>query len=194
MPIVRIERHKEFVALLRKRLSAERARHSVFVAEYLTSFAEALGIDHDQAATAGLLHDLCRGMSDAELLREAHRYGMSISEVQRARPVLLHGPVAAEEIRNVLGVDDEAVHEAVCWHTTGRPKLGRLGCALIVADFAEPARRFPEAARARTLMREEGFDKALHYVAEQRRNFARQQPVADPTTEAFFLWLEKGLA
>ena len=115
---------------------------------------------------------------------------MPISESHTAGPALLHGPLAAELCREKFNISD-AVYEAIYWHTTGRPGLGRLGQALYVADFAEPGRRFEQAAEARLRLRKQGFDDALLYVAAMKIQFNRDKPVVDPNTEVFLLWLKK---
>lgn len=194
MPIVRLPRHKEFVHLLRRDLPAAKASHSIFVAEYLSSFAEGIGLDHDEAVTAGLLHDLCRTLDDQTLLSRAAAYELPISDEQRAHPNLLHGPVAAELCRRELGIEAAPVYEAIYWHTTGKPGLCRLGQALCVADFAEPARRYPEAAQARELLRKEGFDEALFFVAQQKLAFIQKKHISSPMAEGFFLWVQQVVA
>jgi len=190
MPIIKAPRAKELVKLLRERVSDKTASHCIFTAEFMSSFAEQAGVTNDQAVTAGLLHDLCKGMDAAEYLARAEEYGLAIGDAQQSNPKLLHGPVAAEECRRELGVDDEAVYEAIFWHTTGRPGLGRLGQALFLADFAEPTRRFPEAAEARALLRSEGLRPALLYTARRKIGHVRTKPHVDPVTEAFHQWLE----
>lgn len=189
MPITQCAMYKSCLQKLRERLPDQRLRHSVFTAEYLSSFAPILNIDHDEAVLAGLLHDFCRDLKGEALLEEARHRRLPISETQMEKPSLLHGPLAAETCRELFQISDE-VYDAVYWHTTGRPGLGRLGQALYVADFAEPGRKFPEAAAARARLRKEGFDAALRYVAEMKVEFNRDKPVVDPNTEAFLLWLK----
>lgn len=189
MPIAQCPDSKMYLQKLRDRLPAERVSHCIFTAEYLSSFSSTLGLDHDAAVVAGLLHDYCRDLKKEAFLEEARRLRLPISESQMQKPSLLHGPLSAECARREFGVNDD-VYEAIYWHTTGRPGLGRLGQALYVADFAEPGRKFPEAAEARTRLRKEGFDATLIYVAETKVRFNRMKPVIDPNTEAFLLWLK----
>jgi len=183
-------RAKEFIKLLREKVSDETARHCVFTAEFMSSFAEAAGIEHDQAITAGLLHDLAKDRDDNALLAAAQTYGIAVTEAQRCKPGLVHGAVGAEECRRTLGITDEAVLEAITWHTTGRPGLGKVGQALFLADFAEPSRVIPAAAEAREILRQEGFRSALLFVARSKAGHVRGQPCADPLTAAFEAWLE----
>lgn len=191
MPIVRTERFKELLAIIRKALPEARVSHCVFVAEYLASFAGSIGVDHDQAVTAGLLHDLCRTLDNETMLARAREYGIPISPQQEAKPMLLHGPVAAAECMNRLGIDDPGICEAIASHTSGKAGMCRLSQALYVADFAEPTRKYPEAAQARDVLRHEGFDEALYFVALKKIQHVREKSVIDPAAEAFFLWIEE---
>ncbi len=182
------------ITLLRERLPEKKVQHCLSVAEYLLSFSNELGLNAESAADAGLLHDICRKMTDAELLQRAETCGITVSESQHLKPGLLHGPLAAEECRRELGLDSADLHEAIYWHTTGRPELGRLGQALYFADFAEPLRAYPEARTARTLLDTQGFDAALRYVAEKKIFFLQKRDVIDPATSAFLRWLCPELA
>lgn len=180
---------KEFIQRLRERLPERRVSHSVFTAEYLSSFAPGLGLDHDEAVVSGLLHDYCRDMSRDDFLPEARRRRLPLSETQMAAPTLLHGPLGAEVCREEFDISND-VYEAIYWHTTGRPKLGRLGQALYLADFAEPSRTFEEAVEARARLRDFGFEAALLFVAETKVLLTRKKPSIDPNGEAFLIWLK----
>jgi predicted HD superfamily hydrolase involved in NAD metabolism len=175
--------------LLRNRLSEKKVWHCLFVAKHLCSFAPALGIPEAQALAAGLLHDIGRALDGEEMLRRAEAYGLPVSEIERKRPNLLHGPIAAEECRRELGIDDPEVYEAIYWHTTGKPGLGLLGRALYVADFSEPTRRYPEAAHTRELLETRGFTEALCYVAGMKAVFLERKKVVAPVSADFFRWL-----
>lgn len=189
MSIVETGRAKEFVALLRDRVSDKTLRHCIFTAEYMASFAASAGITNDDAVTAGLLHDLCKAMTPEELLAAAAEYGLTLNDSQQRKPQLLHGPISAEECRRKRGIADDDIYEAIFWHTTGRPGLGRVGIALYVADFAEPSRTFPEAAEARRILRASGFKAALRYVSEQKYQHVLTKPVTDPITAEFHAWV-----
>jgi predicted HD superfamily hydrolase involved in NAD metabolism len=193
VPIIETARAKEFVSLLRARVSDHTLRHCIFAAEYMASFAAQAEISNDEAVAAGLLHDLCKGMADAELLAAANEHGIVLNDTQRLKPGLLHGPVAAEECRRDLGIADQAVYDAIYWHSTGHPEWGKVGLALYVADFAEPSRTFSEAQEARRILRREGFTPALRYVSARKLEHVRTKLHVDPTTEAFHAWLTTDL-
>ncbi|MBN2309101.1 MAG: HD domain-containing protein, partial [Candidatus Hydrogenedentes bacterium] len=115
---LKIGRAAEFLALIEGRLREKTLRHSVSVARMLVEIGDTAGVEPVQAVTAGLLHDLAKGMNESELLDAAQAYAIPISETRRAHPKLLHGPVAAEWCRRQLDVHDEAVCDAIAWHTT----------------------------------------------------------------------------
>jgi predicted HD superfamily hydrolase involved in NAD metabolism len=125
----------------RGRLSEGRYAHVLRVADTAESLAKLYGLDPKKARLSALLHDAAREMDKDELLRVAKEEGLPISDFERERPVLLHGPVAAKLARKELEVEDAEVREAVCHHTTGAPEIGPLALALYIADKIEPGRK-----------------------------------------------------
>ncbi|MFO7776387.1 MAG: bis(5'-nucleosyl)-tetraphosphatase (symmetrical) YqeK [Candidatus Hydrogenedentota bacterium] len=190
MPLLQTPRAAEFLELLRARLSEKTLKHTLSVAQTMLGMADQANINPDKAVTAGLLHDSCKDLEPATLVERAEEYGISLTEAQRANPsALLHGPVAAEEAWRTLAVEDPEVYDAIYWHTTGKPELGRLGQALYVADFCEPTRPIPQAAEARRILDAEGFERALLYVTQEKAAHVRAKGAAEPTTEAFLEWV-----
>ncbi len=179
-------RADEFVALLRERLPDKTFRHVVSVAKTMLDVADEAGITAEQAVTAGLLHDLCKPLKGDDIVQRAKAYG--ITEYLDT-PTLLHGPVAAEECRRDLGITDEEIIDAIRWHTTGRAEWGRVGQALFYADFSEPRRPHRQAAEARAIVREKGFDAALRYVVEQKFRYVKTRFAPDPHAQAFEEWV-----
>ena len=177
--------------VLQDRLTKRKVKHSLLVAEHLRSIARVLEIPDAQALAAGLFHDICRAYDGEEMLRRAEHFGIPVSSIERKKPKLLHGPIAAEECRHELGIDDPDVYEAIYWHTTGKPGLCLLGRALYVADFSEPARPYPEAAHTRKLLETRGFPETLRYVAEMKATFLARKNVVAPISAEFFEWLAK---
>lgn len=124
-------------------LTAHRRAHSERVAALMTELASQHGLDVDLAALAGWGHDLAREMSRPELLNEADRLFIAVGPEERVEPLLLHGPVAAGWMEQA-GMGTPAVWEAIRYHTTGAPSMGRLAQALFVADGVEPGRQYDD--------------------------------------------------
>jgi len=184
-----VPKGRELALTVRQYAGEATVSHCVFTAEFMLSFAEQAGITREQAVQAGLLHDLHKDDSDEALLTAAARYGIVPNAVQRAHPALLHGPVASADCRLNFGLADEEVLEAIYWHTTGRPELGAVGLALYFADYAEPLRRFPDAVKAREMLRQEGFRRALRFAVDSKLTWIRTRAHVDPVTEQFHAWI-----
>lgn len=191
LEVRQIPRAEEFIALITERLPWQTRHHSLSTADYMVSISAQAGITPEQALAAGVLHDLAKSLRKGETLKVAKRYGIEPTELQQVAPKLLHGPIAAEVCRQHLGIADEGVYEAIYWHTTGHPGLGKVGLALYLADFSEPSRNFAEATIARNLLTTEGFAKALLYVGREKIVRLRAKgALMDPMSEAFLEWLE----
>lgn len=185
-------RAAEFLARLDARLKPKLKRHCIGVAETLLTISEIEGIDPERCIEAGLLHDACKHLKKDAYLAEAEKWALPISDAARQHPVLLHGPLAAEEAWHDLGLYFDDLYHALYWHTTGTPGLNRLGLALIIADFSEPNRDYPEAAKARALLHTRGFHEALRFVADTKFAFVQKKSVIDPETAAFHAWVMDG--
>jgi len=135
----------------RERLSDKRYAHTLRVAETAEHLAKLHGLDPERARLAGLLHDTAREVGKEELLRVAEEDGLPVGGFERERPILLHGPVAAELAMEDLGVEDGEILDAVRAHTTGEPGMGPLALALFVADKIEPGRGQPGVEDLREL-------------------------------------------
>ena len=96
------------------------------------------GVDEARTLLAAQGHDLLRAVAPAELLAAAETRGLELDPVERAEPVLLHGPLGALELRDRFGLNDERVLRAVRWHTTGHPDYDAEAWAFFIADKAEP--------------------------------------------------------
>jgi len=96
------------------------------------------GIDPALADLTAAAHDVARHVSGARLLEEAERLGIDVDPVERAVPVLLHGPVGAAWIAGDGAIGDPGVIEGVRWHTTAHPDLVPAGLVVFIADKLDP--------------------------------------------------------
>lgn len=186
-----IERAEEFHELLRRRVPEKTYAHCVSVAKTMLAMADKVEITPEQAVTAGLLHDLCKPMKPAELAQAAAEYGIT---EDLESPNLLHGPVAAEECRQTLDIEDEGVIDAIRWHTTGRAGWSRVGQAMYIADFSEPLRAYASAEEAREILDRDGFEAALLFVIDQKLNQVKKHRSLHPSSEDFAKWAEREFA
>lgn len=132
-----------FKEILKKRLSAKRYNHSIGVANTAAKLAGMFDGDVNKAYMAGLLHDFARDLSDSELLELATRENLYSDATDLLQPNLLHGPVGAWLLEHEAMVDDRELLNAIAWHTTGHPDMGKLAKIIYIADYIEPNRNFP---------------------------------------------------
>ena len=120
------------------------------------------GLDPDRVKLATWGHDLFRSLPPSEQLRMAGEVGVSISDADRAEPVLLHGPIAAVVLRERFGVTDGEALSAVREHTLGAAEMPMLAKVILLADKfeARKRRRTPVMREIRRLARRD-LDLAL---------------------------------
>jgi predicted HD superfamily hydrolase involved in NAD metabolism len=173
----------------RERLSNKRYAHSLSVARTAEHLAKVHGLDPKRSRLAGILHDTAREIGKEELLRVAEEDGLSVSDFERERPILLHGPVAAKLAKEDLRVEDGEILAAVRAHTTGEPGMGPLALALFVADKIEPGREQPGVENLRALA-SVGLHRAARAALEDSISYnERRDRPAHPRSRQTLEWL-----
>jgi predicted HD superfamily hydrolase involved in NAD metabolism len=120
------------------------------------------GVDADRARLAALGHDLVRHKKGQELLDLAAAYSLQPDAVERAAPILVHGPVAAAMLARDYGVEDAELLAGIDCHTTARPGMTKLEQVLFVADKVEPHKLAKEPALAEVKrLAEDDLDAAV---------------------------------
>ena len=98
------------------------------------------GLDPQKGYLAGIAHDMCKTLSDEELIQLARSDGGSISKLEKNKPGLLHARAAAVRALKKYGVTDRTVLEAIQHHTTGARDMGPLAKVVYIADKIEVTR------------------------------------------------------
>lgn len=146
---------------LKKRLKPSRFRHSLGVEETAVFLADRFGVDEEQARVAGLLHDCAREFRNEDMVKEAEKRGIAIGEVERSMPLLLHADIGAQRVREIYGVDDKDVSQAIARHTVGGPQMTKLDKIIWYADMIEPGRDFSGVDELRKLAKTASLDEML---------------------------------
>jgi nicotinate-nucleotide adenylyltransferase len=143
--------------------------HSRNVALHSADLAGRFGLDRDGAYLAGITHDICKEFPPGKMREYALRDGGALLKLERSKPSLLHGRAAAILIQERFGIKDEAVIEAVRFHTTGRPGMGPLAKIVYIADKIEAARTTVNPRLRRLAFGREGsglsLDTLFHIVS-----------------------------
>jgi len=162
-----------------------RFAHTVRVARFADSLAQAHQQNAERARVAGMLHDLARLYPPRALLLESQARGLIITEFERRYPVVLHAPLGAELARELFSVNDEAVLSAIRKHTVAAASMSMLDCIVYLADGLEPGRDFPErSALAELAFRDLRSAMRLTIVSSLRYLAARSLTPAPQTLAA----------
>lgn len=168
---------------MEKNLDAKRFEHTVGV-EYT---AAALAMRYDasvhSARVAGLLHDCAKCLSDEKRLSICEKHNISMTEVERRNPFLLHAKVGSFLAMEEYQVEDVEIIHAILNHTTGRPGMSLLEKIIFIADYIEPGRK---QAPNLTEIRKMAFidlDKALLMILEDTMAYLKSTDgECDPMT------------
>lgn len=170
--------------LMEPELPPAMARHIERVVALARELAELHRLPLERVSLAAQGHDLLRAVPPAELLRRAEERGLDILDVERARPVVLHGPLAAIELSERFGLTDPGVLDAIRWHTPGHPRYPEWAWAMFIADKVEPAKAaaWPALLEVEAVARRPGRG-ALRAAAASylRLSLARLRERGDPT-------------
>jgi predicted HD superfamily hydrolase involved in NAD metabolism len=110
-------------------------------------------LDRERMRIAALAHDLARAEPVSRLIELAGAYSVEVDDVERASPILVHGPIGARMLAKDYEFDDAEVLNAVAAHTTARPGMSDFEKALFIADKIEHDKvaRKPGLAEVRKL-------------------------------------------
>ena len=160
MVVILLWTEEEIVNYLKKNLSMSRFNHSISVSKTAISLAEKNGVDARKAKIAGLVHDCGKNLKDEELLSLITKHGYEIGEISRECPQLLHGLAGAVIAKDLMGVYDSEILDAITYHTTGRRKMSTLEKIIYISDYIEPLRDFPGVQELRVITNE-NLDKGM---------------------------------
>lgn len=169
---------------LKRKLDTDRYEHTIGV----TYMAIALAMRHDcdlkKAEIAGLLHDCAKCIPDDTKLNKCMKYHISITDIERKSPWLLHSKLGAFLAMNKYHVDDKDIINAILYHTTGRPAMSTLEKIIFIADYIEPGRnKAPRLSEIRHISFID-LDLAMYMILTDTLEYLKKkQGEIDPATE-----------
>ena len=125
-------------------LSDYRRVHSLNVSAEAVRFAEKYGGDVEKARLAGLLHDVTKETDFDRQLQIIENGGIILTELEKRSPKLWHAISGACFVRDVIGVDDPDLFNAIRYHTTARAGMSQLEKIIFLADFTSAERDYPD--------------------------------------------------
>ncbi len=193
--LYRSSAYDELIMKMDSLLSPHRVAHVKNVAKTAVRLAQIYGADMDKAYIAGLLHDCAKYLDDEQMLEAAKEHNIELEEIEKTSIQLVHAKVGAVFAKEIYGIEDEDIMNAIRYHTTGRPEMSLLEKIIYVADYIEPGRKRmvddPEAGkmleRARSLATLD-LDHALRYILKETYDYLVKQTdysISDMTRKAY---------
>ena len=140
-------------------LSPKRVAHVVGCEAEAVTLANRWGEDPENAAEAGILHDITKKLVLSDQLILCRKYGIINDNAEEENVKLLHAKTGAALARDLFNISDE-VYDAIRWHTTGKPDMTLLEKIIYMADYIEPNRDFDGVDKLRKLAYED-LDEAM---------------------------------
>ncbi len=140
-------------------LKPNRVRHVLGCRDTAAELARIWGADENDAARAGMLHDVTKALDGPLQLTLCKAYDIMLDEFSTKNPKTLHALTGSLVADRVFG-ENQAVVDAICSHTTGKGNMNTLEKIIYVADYMEPNRDFPGVEELRQLAYT-NLDKAL---------------------------------
>lgn len=152
---------KKIRKAMEKAQDAKRYEHTLGVAYTAAALAMRYGESLKNAEMAGLLHDCAKCLSDEKRLSICEKHNISMNEIEKKNPFLLHAKVGSYLAMKEYHIEDPDIINAILNHTTGRPGMSLLEKIIFVADYIEPNRKqAPNLTEVRRMAFED-LDQAL---------------------------------
>lgn len=177
---------------LKKILDARRYEHTIGVTYTGIALAMCYGYDIKKAEFAGLLHDCAKSIPDEKKLNECIKYNISITEVERTNPYLLHAKLGAFLAMEKYKIEDKEIINAILNHTTGKPAMSILDKIIYVADYIEPRRdQAPNLDEIRKVAFKD-LDLALYMILRDTMDYLENTTAAiDKITASAYEYYKK---
>ncbi len=171
-------------------LKPSRVNHVLGCRDTAAELARRWGADEQDAARAGMLHDITKALDGPLQLTLCREYGIVLGEFSRKNPKTLHALTGSLVAERIFG-ENEAVVAAIASHTTGKAHMNTLEKIIYVADYMEPNRDFPGVEELRHLAFTD-LDKALKLGLQMTLQLLQQQGrEISPESAQALAWLEQ---
>ena len=171
-------------------LDPKRVSHVLGCRDTAVELAKRWGADENDAARAGILHDITKALDGPLQLTLCNAYGKILSDFSRKYPKTLHALTGSLVAERIFG-ENKAVVSAICSHTTGKADMNLLEKIIYVADYMEPCRNFPGVEKLRELAYAD-MDAALKLGLNMTlEHLARQGSEVSPESREALAWLNQ---
>ena len=161
-----------------KLMSTGRLVHVVNVMYEALELALRFGGDPEQAAVAGILHDIVKELP----LAEQRKLASSVAYDEAMADAILHGPAATTYLQDELGIHDPDILRAVANHSVLSEEPELLEMLVYLADKIEPGRQYEDLPEIRAAAQRQLEEAVLLTIDGQERNLRGKRHELLPQT------------
>ena len=149
---------------LRNSMSEYRYNHSINVMKKTIELARIYNVDENEAALAGLCHDIAKELSLEESLKIAEENKIEFDEIEKLNPQLMHGKIGAYLVKDRYNMN-ENIQNAIKFHTITDKSMNMLAKIVFVADKIEEGRTNEGISEEAELAKKD-IDKAIILIID----------------------------
>ena len=181
---------EELEPIVLRLLNTNRVKHVLGCRDTAVELACHWGANEEDAARAGILHDITKAIDGPLQLTLCEAYGKILSGFSRKYPKTLHALTGSLVAERIFG-ENKAVVSAIEHHTTGKADMTLLEKIIYVADYMEPNRNFPGVEELRRLAYSD-ITAALKLGLEMTlEHLNRQGNEVSPESKEALAWLNQ---
>ena len=147
-------------AVRKKYANSKRLEHILGVARLAKDLAIKFDLDGEKAYIAGLLHDYCKYESTEEMVEIIA--DETIIEKFKDAPQIYHAYASSIVAEKKFNIKDIEILNAIKYHVYGRVNMTLFEKILVIADYAEDSRPYPNCKEVRRILDEGRFDLAMY--------------------------------
>lgn len=176
---------EQALLIVKEQLTEQRYVHTKGVMGTAIELAKRYDEDTAQAELAAIFHDYAKFRPKEEMKQIILEQNMD-NRLLSFHSELWHAPVGAYLVQKEVGIKDEAVLDAIKYHTSGKPGMSKLEKIIYLADYIEPGRVFPGVDEVRELAMISLDDAFIKSVSNTITFLmSRRQPVFPATFEMY---------
>lgn len=149
---------------LKEILSDKRYMHSLGTMKMSKELAAYYGEDEEQAAFAGLIHDIAKELKEIDIFTYVKTHNIKMDEIEKKQLGLMHAKIGASIAKERYNASEE-VQNAILYHTTGNKKMDKFAKIIYLADKIEENRNYEGVEELRKLVKKD-IDSAILFVLD----------------------------
>lgn len=149
----------------------ERFTHTLGVVKMASYLAKQYGVSVKKAKLAAYLHDYCKYDTDETVFAYIQPKDREECEIY---PVLKHSYGVAEFYKAEIG-EDEDVYQSIRNHVFGRIGMSKLEEILLISDYTEENRKYPNCIRCREILLSGKLNLAIYESTKCTIEYIKEQ-------------------